>query len=755
MLTTTTISRPNGIPAPPVPSLEPKLWQAVRPQRNDPVENEVAQELRSRVLEFQSYNTEFERNSRYELDFLAGSHWIDEYATDGYGDIAARMRSLGRSAFTIDLLTPSVDLVVNQIRINKATANFVPIAEGADEATAEIRQGLYRNIERVSKAQIARETAYQFAVSVGRGYWRVTIEDEDGPTFNKRVGIRRIDNLNSVAIDMSGVDFTYSDAQWAYQYDDLPKDQFVAEYQVSDDFPVDTGGLTLPDDQRELWFPKATRKVRVGEYFRKIWKRREVWLLRDGRSVWKEDALKEAAKLGYSDPNAILAEVPEGEYNQKSKMDYVIEWRRMTGTQTLEKRIWPGRYIPIVVCVGREVFRGIRPKLNSGMVRPAIDLCKGENYMFSRMMDAVALSPLPHMLAEENQLSTEQEQLINTINNKPWAVVRYKGLNSQGQPIPPPRWESPTTDIAAMVTAEASSKDNLQRVLNTYSPQLGRQQGDQSGKAIREVKDAGDVSHAGFPDNYNRALDHEAEIVNDLMDKVYTMAQEITITEPDDKTRRVMINKEYQDKKSGKTLIHQFGDGKYGVAITIGQAYPTRMAESAARLLDLAKILPVQIAQALDLLIQDLQIPNWKKYAERFRPPGFKDDEEGPTVVELQQQILQMKQHDDMASQLIQKLLDKVNQLGSQEAIKRLEIASKERIAAANNRTQLMMVEAKAGQEAAHSVLMAELESILRSLETAEDAKGGEPPAEAAPSPEPAPAAAPQESAPVPEDVPQ
>jgi hypothetical protein len=711
---TTIVGPPRPIqPGIPVPSIEPKLWEAVRPDRNDLNEADVVKELRTRFVEFETYNSEFQQKSRYELDFLAGNHWIDEQSP---GDAAQQMRKIGRSAFTIDLLGPALDLVVNQIRINKTTANFVPIAEGADDATAEVRQGLYRNIERVSKAAIARETGYQFAVAVGRGYWRVVIEDEDGATFNKRIGIRRVDNLNSIAIDPTALDFTYSDARWAYAYDDLPKDQFRAEYEVKDDpAALDVNGTVLPDAQRDLWFPKG-EKVRVGEYFRKVWKRREVWLLRDGRSVWKEDAIKEAAKLQVA-PGMLLAEVPEGEYNQKSKMDYVIEWRRMTGTQVLEKRLWPGRHIPIVVCVGREVFRGIKPKLHSGMVRPAIDLQKGQNYMYSRMMDAVALSPLPHMIAEENQFSPEQEALVANINSKPWAVIRYKGIDALGQKLDKPTWESPSPDIEAIVQAEASSKDNLQRVLNTYSPQLGRPQGDQSGRAIREVKDAGDISHAAFPDNFNRALDREAEIVNDLMDYVYTDAQAITITEPDQKTRQVFINKQYQDQKTGVTKIHQFGSGKYGVAITMGQAYPTRMAESAARLLELAKVLPIPIAQALDLLVQDLNIPNWKKYAERFRPPGFKDEDDGPTVPQLTQHLQEMEQNAQQADALIQKLLQKVAELGDVNSLKRLDIASKERIAAAGDRTTLLAAEMKAGHESGMAALNARLEWILTKLE--------------------------------------
>lgn len=709
------------VPAPPSPQVTltgnraRDLFEKVEyPDRFSTTELEVAAELRKRIVEYQTNDAEFLRNSEFEFDFLSGLQWMEEEGQRQ--DLSRAMASKGRSAFTIDLLTPSVELVVNGQRINKLTANFIPVGGKADDATADIRQGLYRNIERVSKAAIARETAYQMAVSVGRGYERILIEDEDGPTFTKKITIQRVDSLQSIAIDTTCLDFTYKDAAWAYAHDDLWKQHFEEEYRINPDDPEGdprdldlTGRGLLDDTTRNYWFPKD--KVKVGEYFRRQWKRRDVLRLADGTSCWADDA----------PPNYVLAD--DGKPNIKSKMDSFIEWRKMTGTQTLEKRIWPGKMIPIVVFIGREVFRGKKPKIHSGLVRSAMAPCRIHNYMISRMVDEVALSPLPHLFAPENSLSPEQEAVVNDINSNTWSVVTYKPQQDDlGRQLPAPQWASPSPNIAAVAQSTAEAKDNLQRVLNTYAPQLGRFQGSESGRAMREVKDSGDISHAAFPDNFNRAVVHEAEIVNELMDVVYTDAQAITITDPDEKTRQVLINQEYIEKKSGKTMLHLFGiDATYGVAIQGGPSYPTRMAESAARILDLAKVLPAEIARVLDLVVKDLNIPNSDKYADRLRPPGFKSDDDMPSQQVLMQQIQDQEQNAQRADALIQQLLHKIQELGSKESIQRLQIASKERIAAAQNLTTLLGSEIKAGQEASHAVLMAELEFYLKQLDTAQD----------------------------------
>lgn len=664
-----------------------------RPALDDPYEKTVAAELRRNFTEWQSAEAEFLHNAKVELDFLSGKHWVDE---QNQSDKQQALWNNGRSAYTIDLLSPSVDLVVNQIRINKLTANFIPLGEGADVATADIRQGLYRNIDRVSHAAIARETGYQFAVSVGRGYERILIEDEDGPTFRKKITIQRVDNLHSIAMDPTCLDFACADAQWGFAFDDLWKDEFKETFGEDVQEPIDSIGLELTDDDRMLWFPKD--KVRVGEYFRKVWKRRDVWKLEDGTECWKDEAPDGAEPV-----------------KVKSKLDYTLEWRRMTGTQTLEKRVWPGKRIPIVVFVGREIFRGTKRKINSGMVRPAMAPSIINNYMTSRMVDEVALSPLPHMQAVQGQFTPDQKRIVNSINSKPWSVVEQTPMeDSEGRQLPLAQWVSPSPNIGPVVQAQAAAKDDLERVLNIYAPQRGAQVGDTSGKAINAIKDAGDVSHAAFPDNFNRSLTYEAEVVNELMDVVYTDPQAITITQPDEKTVQVLINQEYQDKRTGKKKIHIFGQaGSYGVEVGTGPAYPSRIAEAVQHIIDLVGKSPEEMSKCMDLVV-GLLVPGpiGEKFAARFRPPGFSDPDEGPDISTVMQQRDASQQQLQQADKLIQMLMQKVKELGDKTDTDRLKIFAQMHIAAAKDRSDIIAQAVKAGEDANHMVLQANLDAI-------------------------------------------
>jgi hypothetical protein len=694
----------------------------------------ILQEMRERFLQWQQQDAEFLKNSDEELEFAAGDHWRDQ---ENNRDVRAELQSKGRSAFTIDLINPSIELVVNPFRINKPTAKFMLVGDDDQSKTStqrkadmEVRQGLYRNIDRESNAPVARETAYDYSVRVGRGYYQILIEDDPGVNFYKRIKIQRIDDLHTVAIDQTGVEPDYSDAEWGMIWDDLSVRDFRSQYGQEPDIT----GNDLPEPDRPTWF--KSDKVRRVVYSRRLWFTQTIAKLPPG-TLGKDGKPMKFCKI---------EELPAGmvPVSTMKKRDYKIQRFEATGSQILNRMDWPGRWIPIVVVVGREVFRGRKPKIHSGMIRPAMDVSRVHDYMESRLVDEVALSPLPHLFAASGQLDPQQERIVNEINIHPWAVVTYTAKNApDGTPLPRPEWVSPSPNIAAVVQGAAHAKDNLQRVLNTYSPQLGHIQGDQSGRAIREVKDQGDTSHAAFPDNANRALLHEARIVNDLMDKVYNEAQAVTITEPDDTTRQVLINQKYTDE-NGEEQHHLFGASKYDVAIGTEQSYPTRMAEASDKLLDMAKVIPALPVRAPDLLIQAIGLPGTlgQKLSDRLRPPDV--DDKNPLPPAAQAKLMQ-------AQTIIQHLTQALNETSEIIKQKRLELGSAERQTMMKAAATLIAADFKYGSEEAQQKFQAALQifaartaELDQSPETANPEPQPQPGAQPAPQPQAQPAPAPQ-----------
>lgn len=176
-----------------------------------------------------------------DLRFLAGRQWPD-------GEPEAR-RAAQRPALTINKLPPFVSQVTNEQRRNHAGAKVSPQGEGADKATAEVYQGLIRHIEYTSQADVAYDTAFDYAVSSGYGFWRYTTEYVSDRSTNQEIRVTRIKDPSTVRMDCDCEEVDNSDAMWAFVYDKMSREKFKRLYPDSDTAGSDfspVGGFAAP-----------------------------------------------------------------------------------------------------------------------------------------------------------------------------------------------------------------------------------------------------------------------------------------------------------------------------------------------------------------------------------------------------------------------------------------------------------------------------------------------------------------------------
>jgi hypothetical protein len=79
----------------------------------------------------------------------------------------------GRPCLTINRMPAFIRQVVNDARQNAPSISVRAVDDAADPATAEVMSDLIRDIEAQSNADIAYDTAVDFAVSCGFGYFRI------------------------------------------------------------------------------------------------------------------------------------------------------------------------------------------------------------------------------------------------------------------------------------------------------------------------------------------------------------------------------------------------------------------------------------------------------------------------------------------------------------------------------------------------------------------------------------------------------
>ena len=112
--------------------------------------------------------------------------------------VRQQRESEGRPCLTVNRLPAFIRQVTNDARQNKPSIKVHPADSLADVRTAEIYNGLIRKIEVTSRAGIVYDTALDFAVTMGFGYFRINTEYLCGDSFDLDLVLKRIANPFSV-----------------------------------------------------------------------------------------------------------------------------------------------------------------------------------------------------------------------------------------------------------------------------------------------------------------------------------------------------------------------------------------------------------------------------------------------------------------------------------------------------------------------------------------------------------------------------
>jgi Phage P22-like portal protein len=635
-------------------------------------ESERHQELlrtaRKRFRDISDYESEMRLDMLEDFNFRAGKQWDLQTESD---------RALAqRPTLTINRVNPVVKIIVNEIRQSRASIQVNPVGDGADRETADVLEGITRHVEIRSDADTAYDTASDHQVTSGRGWMRVLIDWVPG-TFDQEILIDRIPNPFAVYMDTACRKADCSDARWAFVIEDLDEQAFKTRYPGHVFTPLrEFDGAGIYQD----WYPE--KKCRVAEYFYKEPVTRMLSQLDDGTVI------------GDDDP------IPPGRWivAEREEVTEVVKWVKMTAREVLEERDWPGRFIPVIPVLGDEIMiNGKRQYV--GIVRFARDPQRMFNYMRTAATEAISLVPKAMWLAAEGQIEN-YEEFYRTANVRNLTVLYYKPVGAQGQPVAPPQRLHSEVDISAISGALAQSDQDFKLVTNVFDPSLGQQRSpDESGKAILARQRQSDTASFAYGDNQARAIRQVGRIVVDLIPRVYTDPQLIHIVNPDGSRKPVWVNQHFVPGPQGQPQpvtpnpyavtaqrvrqikLYDVRQGRYDVTVSTGPSYQSRRQEAASSQIEFLKAYPQAAPLVGDLVAGNMDWPGASEFAERLKkmlPPQLAQDESnGQPPINPAQLMGQMQQLAQANQQLLQMLQGRT-------AEKRLELDSKERIAAAD-----------------------------------------------------------------------
>lgn len=599
--------------------------------------------------EFQRCSDAENENRLVSLDDIKFSRLNEQWPEE----IAKQRRIEQRPCLTINKMAAFIRQVVNDSRQNKPSIKVHPVDSGADVKTADVINGLIRNIEYTSNADVAYDTAIEASVAGGFGYWRIGMDYAFDDSFDFDLSIQRVANQFSIYGDPNSTSADSSDWDVAFVIDRMPKSEFKRKYKkrknaegepVAVDFDSDAW------DSAEQWFDDDT--VMIAEWWRREEIEREIVQVVDPQSgevfVFGVDEIEARPELQVGLETGML-EIKKGQDGKpltRMAKSHKVTQTIMTGADVLEINDWPGRYIPIVPVYGDEIIVEGKRYFRS-LIHNAIDAQRMFNFWRTASTELVALAPRVPFIGRKGTFDSDAARWA-TSNTQSHAYLEYDGET-------PIRLPLDSGAAAGALQESLNASDDMKAIIGIYDASLGARSNETSGKAIMARQREGDVATFHFIDNLSRAIRHTGRILIDLIPKVYSGERVVRVIGEDGSQKAVQINGEQPQPQvgpDGKPEVDEEGQaimalyditaGKYDLTVTSGPSFTTRREEAAAQMTELVRAFPQGAPLIMDLMAKNFDWPGADEIAKRFEKMNPANQQQIPP--EMQQQMQQMQE---------------------------------------------------------------------------------------------------------------
>jgi F0F1-type ATP synthase membrane subunit b/b' len=518
-------------------------------------------------------------------------------------DANQKKRRGKRPCYEFNKLAVTVKRVINDMRANRAQGKVRPF-EDSDKETADVFEGLIRNICNASNFESIQDYAAGYQVGGGMGAWRIETEYSDDTTFEQEIRLSRIKNPFCL----------YLTDDEAIYVDRIPNTEYERRWPRASRTDFEESEF---NDGTDDWSDENT--VRVCEYWYKKPVVREMLLLSDGKTI-------DAEQLKEQPP-------PEGVTVVRSRQvrSFKVCMCIASGSAVLEEGEWPGKFIPFVQVFGEWVVIEGRVYWY-GLTRNAKDAQRSYNVSRTSVTEAIASAPLRTRWATPAQAKGHEGK---------WAIAHEENLPYQLYTPDPATGGAPPVEAGgaqvpvALIQETQIASEEIKAVTGIFDQSLGSGPTSQSGIAIRQRQQQGELATYNFKANMAEGVRKTWEILVDLVPKIYTNERSIRILGADGAEKYVKINGVRTDGSTLEALpINDLSRGRFDVAITVGPSFSTQRQEFAEQFVGAAQANPNIWGLAGDLFFKAQDHPYAEQIAERMRlmlPP------------QIQQQLAQGK----------------------------------------------------------------------------------------------------------------
>jgi hypothetical protein len=489
---------------------------------------------------------------------------------------------------------------------------------------------LVHHIQDNSNASIAYDTAVEWQVDAGLGYFRVRNDYVDDTSFDQDIFIDRIPDPMKVYFDPHSKQPDGSDAEWCIIAEEISKDEFRRMYPDVDETSFEAAG----NGDMQGWYTKDS--VRIAEYY----------------------------YIEYDEAQEI--------YDEETGRSRTIQpkrcmWCKVTGDKVLERTELPTKYIPVIPVIGHEIWVQGKRYL-SGLIRNAKDAQRLYNYYLSANAENVALAPKAPFIGVAGQFETDPNW--GRANKESVAYLEYDPVSIAGTPVGAPQRAMPPQASSAIMDAIRLAENDIMQSMGIYQPSLGAQSNETSGRALLLRQKQSETGNFHYQDNLNRSIRHCGRIIVDMIPKVYDRPRVARILGEDGTPRTVNLDPNLPQASANTDnpaidSIYNPTIGQYDVVCDSGPSYATKRDEAANMMLALTQANPALFQSIGDLMMKNMDWPGAEEISKRLQmllPPQLQQmaggDKVDPQVMQAQQMIEQMADQMEQMSAEMQQLRD-------------------------------------------------------------------------------------------------
>jgi hypothetical protein len=638
-------------------------------------DDDILREAKERFERCVTWESEWRDRARFDQRFANG-----DSQNMWQWDADVRADRTGRPCLTQNHVRQHNLQIINDARQNKAQIKITPTSGRSSYDAAQVMSGVIRRIEYQSRATDAYSTATYHQIETGIGYVRVDTGYVDETSHNLDLFIRRIADPRTVYIDPDCQEYDKSDANFAFVFEDIPRDRY------EDENGKDASPAPNTLDHSDGWNEKD--HVRIAEYWRRTTTTHKLHRLQDG-TLTRDDEI----------PDELRDKIEPMIAKTRDVTSHKIEWFKLSGDKIIDREDWLGKYIPIAPFIGEETV--IDKKMDrKGHTRSQIDAQRIYNYWASAAVEQVALQTKTPYVARADAIEGREEQW-KTANVKNHSVLVYNGLDEQGNAIPPPTRVDPPQMAQAYVQGMTIARQDLMAVTGQYQAELGMPSNERSGTAIQQRQRQGDTATYHYIDNQAKGIRQVGRILLDLIPKIYDTPRVVKIMGYDNSESTVQVDPAAQDAHqhidpaNGATLnpaqaqamranpdqpnpaiIFNPSVGEYDVEADVGPAYGTQRQEAANAFSQIMSQNPAAFQIVGDFWAQNSDFPGADELADRMKrglPPQYQSGVD-PQVQQLQGVLSETQKH---AQQLLGQADSEVAALKQQVAKMTLQLQDK------------------------------------------------------------------------------